>query len=161
MAPTQPWLIADSVWMEVKDANPSGLAIFHRHYSYKPYRDGRKPLLFVGPGEKLVLLSPGADALFCWRKFKSGDGQVGVNCSVFRNESSERASDLIRAADQIAWGRWPGERHYTYVNAAKVEHKRQPGRCFLKAGWRYVMGADGKPLLTKWRKLMILEILPS
>ena len=81
---TQPFLFADGLWVPIKDGNPSGLAIFHRHYSYAPYRDGRRPVLFVGPGEKMVLLSADALALFVWRKFKSGDGQQGVNCAVFR-----------------------------------------------------------------------------
>jgi hypothetical protein len=155
---TQPWLISDAVWMEVRDANPSALAIFHRHYSYKPYRDGRRPQHFVGPGEKLVLLTPDARALFVWRKFISGDGQQGVNCAVFRNEGAAVASDLIRAADELAWQRWPGERHYTYVNDRKVRRSRTPGRCFLKAGWRYVRGEDGKPARTKWNRLLVLEI---
>lgn len=158
---TQPWLLAPtpSTWIEVKDANPTGLALFHRHYSYKPYRDGRRPKLFVGPGEKMVLITPCAMALFVWRKFNSADGQIGINCSVFRNEGAARASDLIRAGDIEAWRRWPGERHFTYVNPRKVQHKRQPGRCFIKAGWRYVLGDDGKPKLTKARRLLILEKL--
>lgn len=158
---TQPFLIADAAWMPVKDGNPSALAIFHRHYSYAPYRDGRSPVLFVGPGEKLVLLTPDACALFVWRKFHSGDGQDGINCAIFRNEGGARASDLIREADRLAWDRWPGERHYTYVNPRKVQHKRQPGRCFLKAGWRYVLDDNGKPQRTKWNRLLILEILPE
>src|ERR1035441_1481986 len=117
----QPFLISPSIWMPVRDANPTGLEIFHRHYSYKPYADGRKPLHFVGPGEKMVLLTPDARALFVWRKFICGDGQQGVNCAVFRNEGAGVASDLIREADAEAWGRWPGARLYTYVNPRKVK----------------------------------------
>jgi hypothetical protein len=30
---------------------------------------------------------------------------------------------------------WPDLRHYTYVNSQKVASKN-PGFCFLKAGWR-------------------------
>lgn len=151
---TQPWLFADTVWIEVRDANPTALAIFHRHYSYRPYRDGRQPLHFVGPGEKMVLLTAEASALFVWRKFISGDGQQGVNCAVFRNESEQQASTLILEAERCAWRRWPGERLYTYVNPRKVAHKRQPGRCFLKAGWCYF----GE---TKWNHLLILEKRPT
>ena len=81
MSHVQPFLaLTDEPWIEVKDGDPTGLALFHRHYSYKPYKDGRRPALFVGPGEKLVLLTPCARALFVWRKFISGDGQQGVNC---------------------------------------------------------------------------------
>jgi hypothetical protein len=150
---TQPFLpITDETWIDVKDGNATGRSLFHRHYSFKPYRDGRDPALFVGPGEKMVLLTPDARALFVWRKFINGDAQQGVNCAVFRNEEAGLASDLIREADRLAWERWPGERHYTYVNAKKVK-SRNPGYCFQKAGWR-------KCGVTKWKKLLIFEILP-
>lgn len=150
---TQPLLpITNTVWVEVKDGDISGRSLFRRHYSYRPYRDGRNPALFVGPGEKMVLLTPDAKGLFVWRKFISRDGQQGVNCAVFRNEGAGLSSDLIRAADLLAWERWPGERLYTYVNSRKVR-SANPGYCFLKAGWR-------KCGTTKWNKLNILEILP-
>jgi hypothetical protein len=153
----QPFLFGESVWIEVRDGNPAGLALFQKHYSYKPYRDGRSPKLFVGPGEKVVLLTPDVRALFIWRKFKCGDGQSGVNCAVFRNEGSGVASELIREAEAIAWQRWPGCRFYTYVNPRKVSRSRTPGRCFLKAGWRYVLTSEGKRAVTKCRRLLILE----
>ena len=157
---TQPFLIAEGPWVQVRDANPTGLVIFRRHYSRYIYADGRLPQHFVGPGEKMVLLTPDARALFAWRKFRSADGQQGVNCAVFRNEGAGRASDLILEAMVLAWERWPGERLFTFVNDRKVQHKRQPGRCFLKAGWRYVT-ADGRRARTKKRKLLILECYPE
>lgn len=148
----QPFLpITDSVWIGVKDGNATGRSLFRCHYSYKPYRDGRDPALFVGPGQKMVLLTPDATALFVWRKFISGDGQQGVNCAVFRNEGTALSSDLIREADRVAWEQWPGERHYTYVNPKRIR-STNPGFCFLQAGWR-------KCGVTKYNKLLILEIL--
>lgn len=149
---TQPFLISDGVWVPVRDANPSGLAIFHRHYSYTPYRDGRRPVHFVGPGEKMVLLTPDARALFVWRKFISADGQQGVNCAVFRNEGAGLSSGLILEAMQLAWERWPGARLFTYVNPRKIR-STNPGCCFLKAGWR-------RCGVTKRRALVILEFVP-
>ncbi len=139
----QPFLFADGPWVEVRDGDASGRAIFHRHYSHKRYADGRKPKLFVGPGAKMVLL---------WRKFiSSGNAQAGVNCAVFRNEGAGLSSQLIRDADALAWKRWPDEpRHYTYVNPRRVE-SRNPGFCFLAAGWR-------KCGVTKWNKLLIMEV---
>lgn len=120
--PVQPSLgiYDDSLWLKSKDANPTARAIFETHYSYRPYADGRKTTHFVGPGEKLVLLSPTADALFVWRKFISGDGQPGVNCAAFHNDGPILSSTLILAAEQLAWERWPGERFYTYVNPKKL-----------------------------------------
>lgn len=148
----QPFLFAPAQgsWIEVKDGNATGRSIFHRHYSRYIYRDGRNPALFVGPGEKCVLLTPCAKALFVWRKFISGSGEQGVNCSVFRNEGAGRSSDLIREADRIAWERWPGERHYTYVDPRKVRSSN-PGYCFIKAGWTRLQRR------TKCRGLVILE----
>lgn len=146
----QPFLMVfPGPWIEVRDGNPTARTLFRRHYSYRPYADGRDSALFVGPGEKLVLLSPCARALFVWRRFISGDGQQGVNCAVFRNETPALSSDLIRAADRIAWQRWPGERHYTYVNPRKIASSN-PGYCFLRAGWQ-------RCGVTKNKRLHILE----
>ena len=138
-------------WVEVKDGDDTAREIFDQHYSRRRYRDGRRPLLFVGPGEKMVLVTPDARALFVWRKFRSLNDQDGVNCAVFRNEGAGRSSELIRTACELAWTRWPGERLYTYVNPRKVRRKRDPGRCFLRAGWRYCGETQGG--------LLILEIL--
>jgi hypothetical protein len=123
------------LWLPVKDGDPRALAIVRRHYSWRNYRDGRLRRLFVGPGEKMVLLTPGSDAVFVWRKFISGDGQQGINCAAFRNEGLVLSSDLIRQACELARQRWPGERLYTYVNPRKIK-SANPGCCFLKAGWR-------------------------
>lgn len=140
-------------WVHSKDANPTARGLFVRHYSYRPYADGRKPQKFVGPGEYMVLLTPEADALFVWRKFISADGQQGVNCSVFRNESEHRSSDLIREASALARERWPNERLYTYVNPRKIQSSN-PGYCFQMAGWQ-------RCGITKHNKLVILELLPE
>ena len=124
------------VWQHVRDGDATVRAVFDRHYSRRRYRDGRKPKLFVGPGEKMVLRTSDAKAIFVWRKFIDDSGQCGVCCSVFRNEGHElRSSELIRLADHEAESRWPGERRYTYVNAARVRSSN-PGACFKAAGWR-------------------------
>jgi hypothetical protein len=143
--------LVNGYWIAVTDGDPRARALFHRHYSYRKYADGREPKLFVGPGEKMVLMTVNCDALFIWRKFKSADGQEGVNCAVFRNESPLLASTLIYEAMRLAWGRWPGARLYTYVDGRKVRSST-PGYCFKKAGWK----ACG---ITKYNKLIILEAL--
>lgn len=140
-------------WMEARDGDDGARALFHRHYSYRPYADGRQPKLFVGPGEKQVLLTESGDALFVWRKFRSGDGQVGVNCAVFRNEGDTRASDLILDAERIARSRWGNVRLYTYVKA-KAIRSPNPGYCFKMAGWR-------RCGITKRNRLLIFEKLPQ
>lgn len=121
-------------WLHIRDGNPSAMSIFRRHYTA---RKNRKIFQFVGPGEKMVLITPDGRALFVWRKFISDAGETGINCAVFRNEGSKEgiSSALIIAAKEEAWRRWPNERLYTYVDPRKVRHKRDPGRCFRKAGF--------------------------
>jgi hypothetical protein len=141
----------DYDWLGVKDGDRRALALYLRHYSARHYADGRPRSLFVGPGEKMVLLTPECDALFVWRKFISLDGQLGINCAVFRNEGPRLSSELIRSAMCLAWRRWPGERLYTYVNPRAVKSPN-PGYCFKIAGWRKCgVTASG---------LVILEALP-
>ena len=61
----------------------------------REHADGRARALFVGPGEKLVLLGHDDRALFVWRRFISMDRQEGVCCSVFRNEGPALSSTLV------------------------------------------------------------------
>ena len=146
-------------WFPVKDGDPRAYTLMTNHYSYQQYADGRRSnltnpsrRLFVGPGEKMVLMTSDCLALFVWRKFIDKSGQNGVNCAVFRNESEHLSSELILEAEQLAWKRWPDERLYTYVNARKIESSN-PGYCFKCAGWKFVG-------YTVSRKLHILEKLP-
>lgn len=153
-------MLPDMLWLPARDCDSRAYALFSRHYSASPYADGRRRdpsnpnrFSFVGPGEKMVLLTADCRALFVWRKFISRDGQHGVNCAVFRNEGDELSSRLILEAEELAWGRWPGARLYTYVNSRKVQ-SANPGYCFKKAGWR----ACG---FTKSKGLLILEKYPE
>lgn len=146
-------------WLPAKDGDPRAYALMTRHYSFHPYRDGRRQdyanrnrHLIVGPGEKMVLLTVDCDALFVWRKFIDASGQCGVCCAVFHSESGVLSSALILEAELLAWARWPGERLYTYVNAGKIK-SANPGFCFKCAGWR-VCGHSGSGLV-------ILEKYPA
>lgn len=88
----------------------------------------------------MVLLTADCSALFVWLRSVEGtrlDGQSGVCCVVFRNEGELRSSDLIREADALADQRWPGERHFTYVDPRALRSE-VPGYCFRRAGWRRV-----------------------
>lgn len=57
--------IALGYWIESKDGDPAGMCLYKRHYSARHYTDGRKHDLFAGPGEKMVLITPELNALFC------------------------------------------------------------------------------------------------
>ena len=136
-------------WLEFKDGNSRALHLFERHYTARPLANRE---LFIGPGEKMVLLNEASDALFAWRKFKDDSGQWGVCCCVFRNEGTALSSDLISQAMDAAWNRWPGERLYTFVDPDEIESEN-PGYCFKMAGWRFC-GITPKGL-------HILEALPG
>lgn len=125
----------DLLWWITKDGDEICRELYDRHYSRRRYADGRSTPLFCGPGQKIVLRTWNGDALFAWRKFRDKSGQQGINCSVFRNESPHKSSELIRQADAIADFVWPSERHYTYVNACKIKSSN-PGYCFIMAGWQ-------------------------
>lgn len=151
--------ILDVHWIGVKDGDQRAAALYRRHYSHHHYADNRladlrnrNRFLIVGPGEKMVMMTIGCDALFVWRKFIDASGQQGVNCAVFRNESGVLSSALILEAEQHAWIRWPGERLYTYVAPNKIKSSN-PGYCFQMAGWH-------RCGLTKGQ-LVILEKFPQ
>ncbi len=152
-------------WIEVRDGDDRLHSIYEEHYSSRPHRLQRRHWpnwkRICPPGKHLILLTSSGDALFGWVKEEiRDDGQLGVNCFVFRNRCNPTlSSDLIREADELAWGKWPHERHFTYVDGEKTKKRRskrsRPGECFLQAGWRYVM--DGaKPYRTK-KGLYLLE----
>lgn len=140
-------------WWLTKDSDLDCAELYERHYSAYRYADGRTRCndQFVGPGEKVVLRTERADALFVWRVFIDDSGQDGINCAVFRNESQHQSSDLIRQADAIADCLWPDRRHYTYVDPTKVA-STNPGFCFICAGWRRCGVTKGG--------LIVLERLP-
>ncbi|MCX5495420.1 hypothetical protein OSH11_11940 [Kaistia dalseonensis] len=141
---TQPFLIGEG-WIEVRDGDASARAMFERHYSAQRNllrRRARRTKLIVGPGFKLVLIRADAASVCAWRKAIRDDGQTGVECTVYRREQGELASDLLRSAMAIVWDRWPGERLFTFVDPMLVKPTIRTGRptwghCFYLAGWRF------------------------
>ncbi len=157
---TVPLFDMGNVWRIVPDGYPPAARLYRRHYSCYQYKDNRRDdpnyrnrNLILGPGEKMLLMTPADDAVFAWRKFIDDSGQTGINCAVFRNESVHLASWLIEQAVELAWQRWPDERLYTTVNPTAIK-STNPGFCYKKAGWRNCG-------ITKTNKLIILERLPN
>jgi hypothetical protein len=76
--------------------------------------------------------------------------------SLFRNEGPLLSSDLIREAVAMTRGRWPDVPDLgmvTFVDASKTKPKRDPGYCYLMAGFRRVGMTKGG--------LVALQMLPS
>lgn len=137
-------------WVETRDGDPLVYALFKGHYSRTKYTVQRQRL-FMGPGEKIVLIHPSGRAAFGWRKFRDKSGEVGINNCLFINHGAGLSSQLILEAEALAAVRWPGQRFYTYVNPRRVRGSN-PGYCYLMAGWR-------RCGFTKSRRLLILEKL--
>lgn len=144
-------------WWLTKDGDAACLALYERHYSAYRYADGRKRVLFIGPGEKWPFRTWAGDAVFVWRVFlddcideRTGQRQDGINCAAFRNESTARSSDLIVQADAIADCLWPHRRHYTYVDPEELR-STNPGYCFLCAGWERCGRTKGGLLILERR----------
>jgi hypothetical protein len=116
--------------------------------------------LFVGPGKKLVLITPWQDAVFAWRhSVYRKDCQVGVECTIFRNESPHLSSAMILEAEVVARRQWPNDRLFTFVDPSAIAGSN-PGYCFKMAGWKYCRDPHGNPARSANGKL-ILEKLPA
>jgi len=139
------WHIADR-------ADKAAVAIADRHYN----RQKPGTPQFVPPGRCLVLVSDGAVWVTSWpfaQYVKHAWAGAWIN-SCFRRESGPVASELIREA--VAATRWyfgdpPELGMVSFVDASKVKHKRDPGRCYRKAGFRKV-GCTKGGLIT-WQML--------
>jgi hypothetical protein len=122
------------------------LPLADRHYNRRKVGSPQ----FVPPGRCLVLLTECERALWVtsWpfaEYTKHAWAGAWVN-SLFRNEGAGLASELIReavAATRAYFGDPPSLGMVTFVNAEKVRHKRDPGRCYLKAGFQRAGFTEG------------------
>lgn len=119
-----------------------------RHYSRRTV--GARQ--FCYSGRKLVLRNTEGTCLFVWMwpdEDKRMDNQSGYNCSIFRNESSRRSSDIILEAERTAFAKWGPNRVFTYVDGRKIRSSN-PGFCFQAAGWSKIgKSKSGLTLLAK------------
>lgn len=146
---TQPWALS---WR----TDPVGRDVADRHYN----RQSVGAQDFVPPGRCLVLTTPGALWVTSWplpEYVKHAWPGAWVN-STFRRESGDvLASDLIRSAVAATRWKWPAVPALgmvSFVDPRKVRHKRDPGRCYARAGFRLV----GE---TKTDKLLVWQLLPE
>jgi hypothetical protein len=128
-------------WRLSDRADPAAKPLADRHYN----RQSPDSPQFVPPGRCIVLVTTDGRALW----LTSGPRAEYVRhawagawvCSCFRNEGDERSSDLIReacAATVALWGLPPPLGMVTFVDAGKTRRKRDPGRCFRRAGFQHV-----------------------
>jgi hypothetical protein len=145
------------IWQLSDRADPPAVAIADRHYN----RQKPGTPQFVPPGRCLVLLTPDDGALWVtsWpfaEYVRHAWPGAWIN-SLFRNEAPDRylSSDLIRdavAATRAFYGGPPELGMVTFVDAKKTRRKRDPGRCYIKAGFHRVGFTKGG--------LVALQMLP-
>ncbi len=127
------------LWHKSYRADPRALPLADRHYNRQKIGSPQ----FVPPGRCLVLLTAGADALWVtswpYEQYVKHAWAGAFVCSMFRNESEHLSSALIQLAVSATVAHWPdvpAEGFVTFVDAKKTRRKRDPGRCYRKAGWR-------------------------
>ncbi len=126
------------LWRLSWRADPIARRMADRHYNRQNVGSDQ----FVPPGRCLVLVTTDSSAFWVtsWpfgEYVKHAWPGAWMN-SAFRNEGGHLASDLIRAA--VSATRWkygepPSIGMITFVDPSKVRRKRDPGRCFLRAGF--------------------------
>lgn len=125
---------------------PRTRALADRHYNRQKVGSPQ----FVPPGRCLVLVTEDADAFWVtswpFAEYVKHAWPGAWVCSAFRNESDHLSSDLIR--DAVAATRWnwpdvPDLGMVTFVDRDKTRPKRDPGYCYLMAGWERVGKTKG------------------
>lgn len=126
-----------NVWLRTTRNDVQGRELADRHYN----RQKIGAPGFVPPGRCLVFKTATADALWVtsWpfaQYVKHAWAGAWVN-SLFRNESKLLSSELIRAAVRATRDVWepPELGMVSFVDASKTRKKRDPGRCYRKAGF--------------------------
>jgi hypothetical protein len=126
-------------WCPSWRADPVARPLADRHYNRQ--RVGSPQ--FVPPGRCVVLrIDDRALWVTSWPQaayVQHAWAGAWVN-SLFRNEGAGLSSALIAAAVAATCAHWipPPLGIVTFVDPAAVRHKRDPGRCYRKAGWRHV-----------------------
>lgn len=127
-------------WQLSHKFEPATAKIADRHYNRRAVGSPQ----FVPPGRSVVLRTPDADAFWItswpFAEYVRHAWPGAWVCSAFRNEAPDRylSSDLVReavAATLAVWPEPPDLGMVTFVNRDKVRPKRDPGRCFRKAGF--------------------------
>ncbi len=129
-------------WTLSWKADPRARPLADRHYNR--HSPGRPQ--FVPPGRSLVLLTPEAGALWVssWpiaAYVRHAWAGAWMN-ALFRNERPDLylSSELILEAVAATRARWapPPQGIVSFVDPRHVRRKRDPGRCYRKAGFEHV-----------------------
>lgn len=133
-------------WSLSHRADPRARVLADRHYNRQNVGNPQ----FVPPGRCLVLVTEAADAIWVsswpFAEYVKHAWAGAWMCSAFRNEGPILSSELISeavAATRWKWGDPPPLGMVTFVDTDKVRRKRDPGRCYRRAGWKPVGETKG------------------
>lgn len=133
-------------WVLSHRADRQALPLADRHYNRQKIGAPQ----FVPPGRCLVLRLPDSSALWVsswpFAEYVRHAWAGAWMCTMFRNESSILSSELIVeavAATRMEWGHAPDLGFVTFVDPGKTRPKRDPGRCYRRAGWEHVGWTKG------------------
>jgi hypothetical protein len=128
-------------WQHSWRADPVAVRLADRHYNRQSHGSDQ----FVPPGRCVVLRTPEGDAVWVtsWPKAEYVKHQWAGAwlCSIFRNESPHLSSELIEEALAATLWFWPTPPELgmiTFIDPDAVRRKRDPGRCFRRAGFKPV-----------------------
>ena len=126
-------------WIRSHRADPEVVPLADRHYNRQKIGSPQ----FAPPGRCLVLKTAELDAFWItswpFAEYVRHAWAGTWVCGAFRNEGAYLSSELIReavAATLYEYGSAPALGMITFVNAEKTRKKRDPGRCFLRAGFK-------------------------
>jgi hypothetical protein len=143
-------------WQLSDRADPVARKLADRHYN----RQSIGAAGFVPPGRCVVLRTPEGNAFWItswpFAEYVRHAWAGAWVCTAFRNESPHLSSELILealAATLAIWPEPPELGMITFVDATKVRRKRDPGRCYLRAGFKRVGETKGG--------LIALQLLPE
>jgi hypothetical protein len=133
-------------WELSHRADRAAVEIADRHYN----RQKPGTPQFVPPGRCVVFVATNRRAIWVtsWpfaEYVKHAWKGAWVN-TCFRNEGAGLSSTLIReavAATRWLWPDVPKEGIVTFIDPTKIRHKRDPGRCYRKAGFALVGKTQG------------------
>lgn len=141
-------------WRQVKRCDPRALGIVDgTALGLPPHYSRRTPgsAEFLTVGKTMVLITDDERAVWGVIEHDDPRGNRVWRNTMFRNEGAGLSSALIAEATHLTLSYWA--RNYgfpagdvwlrTEIDPTKVRHKRDPGRCYLKAGWRRVGEVNG------------------
>lgn len=139
------------MWTLSHRADPSSARIADRHYNRQKIGSPQ----FVPPGRCVVLHHPTALWVTSWpfAEYVKHEWPGAWINSCFRREAGPVASEMIRealAATLSVWSTPPSIAAaggpvcmVTFIDRSKVKHKRDFGRCCLRAGFRVIGETKG------------------